>query len=355
MVTREQGQPPANRLDTPHDVLVRPAAKVYFNPMPAMLRPLHAPVSRDPVALFDMIYERLLAGLDPCVTVDRLSDSLFWIRADVSSGRWQSVRESAWTHPLMGLLQESPFLRRAFAKPRGYPADPVLLDMVLDGVAGPTEPDVSAIGQRLFERDLNTPFAMALRERRSFFAALIDHVADMVPAPAVLAVGCGHLREAELSSAIQEERLGVLMALDPDSTALAQVAERWGDKRVETLARGVTAALDRTLSPSSFDLIYVSGAYDDLLDRFAQGLTRGFFELLRPDGRLVIACPVPGFYDRAYLECFGDWAMTCRDAAEVFDLTRALAPADIGVARIYTRRSPDLMYLELRRRGAGVG
>lgn len=355
MVTREQGQLPADWPDRPHDVLAPKAARVSFNPMPAMLRPLNAPLARDPVVLFDMVHERLLAGLDPSGTVDRLSDSLFWIRADVSSGRWQTVRESARTHPVMGLLQESPFLRRAFAKPRGYPCDPVLMDMLLDGVAGPTEPDVSVIGGRLFERDLNTPFAMALRERRSFFAALIDHVADTVSAPAVLAVGCGHLREAELSSAVQEERLGTLIALDPDATALDVVAERWGDKRVETLARGVTAALDRTLPPSSFDLIYVSGVYEGLLDRFAQGLTRGLFELLRPDGRLVIACPVPGFYDRAYLECFGDWTMTCRDAAEVFDLTRALAPADIGVARVYTRRSPDLMYLELRRRGAGVG
>ncbi len=355
MVTREQGQIPADRLGRPHDVLAPAAAKVSFNPMPAMLRPLHAPLSRDPVPLFDMVQERLLAGLDPGDSVDRLSDSLFWIRTDVASGRWQSVREAARSHPLMGLLHESPFLRRAFAKPRGYPGDPVLLDMVLDGVAGPSEPQVSAIGQRLFERDLNTSFAMALRERRSFFAALIDHVADTVPAPAVLAAGCGHLREAELSSAVREERLGALVALDPDSTALTQVAERWGDKRVETLARGMTAALDRTLPLSSFDLIYVSGAYEYLLDRFAQGLTRGFYELLRPDGRLVIACPVPGFHDRAYLECFADWTMTCRDAAGVGDLTRALAPADIGVARVYTRRSPDLMYLELRRRGAGVG
>lgn len=297
------------------------------------------------------MHERLLAGLDPAQVVNRLSDSLFWMRADVSSGRWRSICELARAHPLIGLLQESPFLRRAFAKPRGYAGDPVLLDMVLDGLAGPTEPTVSPLGQRLFERDLNTPFAMALRERRSFFASLIDHVADTVPQPMVLAAGCGHLREAELSSAVQEERLGTLLALDPDSTALAQVQEQWGSKRVETLARSVTAALDRTLPPSTFDLIYVSGVYETLLDRFAQGLTRGFFDLLRPDGRLVIASPVPGLYDRGYLECFANWTMTFRDAAEVTDLHRAIAPADIGVTRVYTRRSPDMMYLELRRRG----
>jgi extracellular factor (EF) 3-hydroxypalmitic acid methyl ester biosynthesis protein len=355
MVTREYGNMPAYRPDAPRDLLAPHAAKVAFDPIPAMLRPLRAPLSRDPAALFDMVHERLLAGLDPAGTVDRLSDSLFWIRSDVSPGRWQSVCETARLHPLMGLLQESPFLRRAFAKPRGYAGDPVLTDMVLDGVAGPTEPHVSRIGHSLFERDLNTPFAMAIRERRSYFASLIDHVADTVAEPTVLAAGCGHLREAELSSAVREERLGLLLALDPDSSALAQVQETWGGKRVETLARGVTAALDRTLEPSSFDLIYVAGVYEYLLDRFAQGLTRGFFDLLRPDGRLVISSPVPGLYDRAYLECFADWPMTLRDAPEVADLHRAVAPADIGLARVYTRRSPDMMYLELRRRGAGVG
>ncbi len=244
MVTREQGHVPAHWPEASQDILAARAAKVAFDPIPAMLRPLRAPLSRDPVALFDIVHERLLAGLDPAGTVDRLSDSLFWIRADVSPGRWQSVCETGRSHPLMGLLQESPFLRRAFAKPRGYAGDPMLVDMVLDGVAGPTEPTVSAIGHRLFERDLNTPLAVALRERRSFFASLIDHVADTVVEPMVLAAGCGHLREAELSSAVREERLGTLLALDPDSSALAQVHEQWGSKRVETLARGVTAALD---------------------------------------------------------------------------------------------------------------
>lgn len=355
MVTREHGQVQPQRLETAADMLALRSEKVDFNPIPSMLRPLRPPLSRDPVELFDIVHERLLAGLTPVETVDRLSDSLYWIHLDSSPGRWQSVCEVARAHPLMSLLQESPFLRRVYAKPRGYAGDPVLLDMVLDGVPGPTEPKVSVLGQLLFERDLNTPFAMALRERRSFLASLIDHVADIVPEPTVLVAHCGHLREAELCSAIQEERLGVLIALDPDSTALAQVSARYGRKHVETLNRGVTAVLDRTLPPSSFDLIIVSGVYENLLDRFAQGLTRGFFDLLRPDGRLVIASPVPGHYDRSYLECFGDWTMTCRDAAEVLDLARAVAPADTGAVRIYTRRSQDMMYLELRRRGASVG
>src|ERR1700722_6004009 len=134
MVTREQGHVPAPRPEAPRDILGAQPTKVAFDPIPAMLRPLRAPLSRDPVALFDIVHERLLAGLDPASTVERLSDSLFWIRADVSPGRWQSVCETARLHPLMGLLQESPFLRRAFAKPRGYAGDPVLVDMVLDGV-----------------------------------------------------------------------------------------------------------------------------------------------------------------------------------------------------------------------------
>jgi SAM-dependent methyltransferase len=224
------------------------------------------------------------------------------------------------------------------------------MDMVLDGEAAPADGEISSMGQLLFARDLNTSFAMALRERRSFFASLIDHVADTVPQPSVLAVGAGHLREADLSSAVREGRLASLLALDPDDSALKEVAKRWGDKRVTTLARGVAAALDRTLPPSSFDLIYVSGVYEYLLDRIAQTLTRGFFELLRPDGRLVIAAPVSGLYDCAFLECFADWTMTLRDASEIIDLSRAVGPADTGMMRVYTRRSPDMMYLEMRRR-----
>ncbi len=47
--------------------------------------------------------------------------------------------------------------------------------------------------------------------------------------------------------------------------------------------------------------------------------------------------------------------VTCRAVNESQGSFVTVAPADIGVARVYTRRSPDMMYLEMRRRGAGVG
>ena len=323
--------------------------------IPVALRPMHEPALRDPVGLLDSTRDRLLAGGDVAQAVDILSDGLWWMRTGLPAEEWQQVIALVRAHPLMGLMHENPFTRRAFVKPRGYAGDAPLIDLLYYGQAAAEARDTSPLGLALLARDVAAPAAAAVRERRDFMAELIDHVADARPMPAILVAACGHLREGLVSQAVQQHRIGRLVALDQDAESLAVVGKSFGIKGAEVVNRSIKAVLDGSLKPGSFDMVYAAGLYDYLGQRLATALTAAFFTLLRPGGRVVIGNFAAGIYDAAYMEAIADWFLIYRDAAEMMDLASTIDPAELALKRVYTRHSPDIFYLELRRRGALVG
>ena len=161
---------------------------------------------------------------------------------------------------------------------------------------------------------------------------------------------CGHLREGLASAAVQQHRIGRLVALDQDAESLAVATKAFGIKGIEPVNRSIKAVLDGSFKPGSFDMIYAAGLYDYLNQRLATALTAAFFTLLRPGGRLVIGNFATGVYDAGYIEAIADWFLIYRDAAQMLDLASTIDPGEISLRRVYTRRSPDIFYLELRRR-----
>lgn len=318
--------------------------------VPVSLRQLHEPSLFDPIGLLEVTRERLVQGADVTHTIDILSDGLWWMRNALPAERWRDLINVARAHPLIGLLHESPLLRRAFVKPRGLAGDAPLLDMVYDGLSADDARQASPLGLSITDRDINAPWAVAMRERRDFMAALIDHVADKNPMPYILAVSCGHLREAHISRAFQRRAIGRFVALDADAETVAVVASDLACKGVEPVNRNLTSLMDRTFPAKSFDVIYAAGPYDNLPDRFAKELTRAIFDLLKPGGRLVISNMVQDSYDAGYLEAFADWFMVNRSAAEVMDLTTHIQSHEVSFRRTYTRLSPEIWYLEVRKR-----
>ncbi|HMC88466.1 MAG TPA: hypothetical protein VKI17_02915, partial [Gemmataceae bacterium] len=43
---------------------------------------------------------------------------------------WQEFKQHCLEHPIRELLHQDPLTRRAFTKPRGYPGDAMLLDLI---------------------------------------------------------------------------------------------------------------------------------------------------------------------------------------------------------------------------------
>lgn len=320
--------------------------------VPVALRPLHEPALHNPVGLLDSTRDRILGGGDVAQAVDILSDGLWWMRSGLPAEDWQRTIALVRAHPLMGLMHENPFTRRAFVKPRGYAGDAPLIDLLYYGAAAAEARDASPLGLSLLARDAAAPAASAVRERRDFMAELIDHVADSRPMPSILAAACGHLREGLVSAAVQQHRIGRLVALDQDAESLAIVGKSFGIKGIEPVNRSIKAVLDGSFKAGSFDMIYAAGLYDYLGQRLASALTAAFFSLLRPGGRLVIGNFATGIYDAGYMEAIADWFLIYRDAAEMLDLASGIDGAELAMKRVYTRQSPDIFYLELRRRTA---
>jgi len=313
-----------------------------------------ASASHDPRHLLDTALIRL-RGAEPAAPVlDALSDGLRWLRNTAAPAAWQRSVAAFRSHPLLPLLHENPFARRGFRKPRGYAGDAPMLDMLQRGEAALENEQVSALGLTLFRRDFASPTGVAARARLAVLAGRIDMMAEMRRSPHVLALGCGHLREAELSRAVQAGRIGRFVALDQDAASLAMVQMEHAAHGIETLHRSLKATFDGTLPRGGFDLIYAATLFDDLTDRLAHTVTAACVALLRPGGRLVVLNADRDMADAGYLEACCDWARFLRDAPGMTRLAYGIPAAEIALSQVTEGGHREVQMLEIVRRGEGA-
>lgn len=297
-------------------------------------------------ARYELVAQRTPAGRILRVINAALGEA----RAALEPERWAAFVQQCRQHPVAALLLEDPLTRRSFAKPRGYPGDAGLLDIIYsrdwreDGSGQPTPR-----GLELFRHTIECQAPAAVRHRRELLAGLIDEVAQARPAAHLMSVACGHLRELELSAAMRERRIGRFVGLDQDRSSLEVVRRAWPDHGVETVAGSVKALWSVPLREQRFDFVYTAGLYDYLDDRFAARLTTRLFQLLQPGGRLLVANFHPSVADVGYMETFMDWKLIYRDQAAMEQLAAGLGGAVAG-QRIFSDPSGAVLYLQLERR-----
>src|SRR5260370_15749485 len=118
--------------------------------------------------------------------------------------------------------------RREYEKPRGYAGDAVMMDY-LYGIHGyhDAAAEASEFGREIYEYIRGSLAPSAVRYRREHIAQLIDGMAMGGSRPSVLTVASGHLREAELSSALASGHLSRFLALDADAVSLRDVERHY--------------------------------------------------------------------------------------------------------------------------------
>ena len=230
----------------------------------------HTPVDR----LLDAIYEDMLrheGSLEQ--TIDRLARGLERHRTSLPQDVWAQQAQELVAHPVTHLLHQDPFTRRCYTKPRGYAGDARMLDYIY-GEAD--DDDSTGLGRRILEANREGPAPRAVRYRRDVLAAAIDEAAERVDRPRILAVACGHLREARGSKALQAGHVGELVAFDQDPKSLDVVRRDFGRFGVRTeLGRVRDLIVGRRAAESTgFDLIYAAGLYDYLRDDAARRVER---------------------------------------------------------------------------------
>jgi len=282
--------------------------------------------------------------------LDDLFTGLEQIRNACGSDAWSAVVDHARTdHRLMSLVHQDPFTKRAFDKPRGYAGDAVMMDYAY-GIHGADEAtrQASDFGRALLGYLQSRPAVQSARYRRAHIARLIDEIAAVAP-PRILAVASGHLREAELSTALGTGLVGSFVALDADRESLREVETRYSGLGVETIHASVRHLLARTVTRVPFDLVYATGLYDYLPDKVAATLTARLFELTKPGGRVLIPNYAPSCPDRGYMESCMAWDLIYRDE---YDMTRLIAriPADqIASYDVYSDPSGSVVYLRIEK------
>jgi SAM-dependent methyltransferase len=295
--------------------------------------------------IFDRTRDALL-GNEFHSGMARLRAALRSLRSRLAPDEWMAVSEQARSHPLHALLLESPFTRRAFAKPRGYAGDAILMDLIY-GVA--SAEDLSPLGGMLYGYEFDSPCFQSVRTRRAVLAQEIDDVARERPEARVLSVACGHLREIEWSRAARERAVSMI-AVDQDRDSLDLVGQNYRGYGVSTVPASVGDLLRRSVRFSDLDLVYAAGLYDYLTDDIACALTTTLFRMLRPGGRLFLANFTPATYDAAFMEAFMDWRLVYRSSEDMRRLIAPIAQSELAGVEQFPDVNEHITYMRVVKR-----
>jgi SAM-dependent methyltransferase len=284
--------------------------------------------------------------------LDQLYDGLVGLKRRLPPPEWEGFcRAYCVSHPVRRLVHQDPLTEHAFFKPRGYPGDPVLMDFYYGGAnVAPRVEAATELGQRIYAYTSNTRVARALRRRREILATLIDKVSLSTAGCRVLTLDCGHLREAELCTALKERRIDRFVALDRDPESLRVVQDKYGPLGVETGITTVDHLVQEAGYLGTFDLVYASGLYDYLHRGIATRLTGALFKIVRPAGTLLVTNMVPGLRDTGYMEAFMDWRLEYRGAQEMFALAASVPEHEVGDRRTFADESGGIVFMLVRRR-----
>lgn len=289
----------------------------------------------------------------PSDIIRKLTDSLHWLKFEYGVDLWKNnIVPQVRSHDLIKWIHQCPLTRYSYDQPRGYPGDAGLLDIIYcHPIAAPHLREASATGKSIFDFTLNVPACEAVRDRRRRIAQYIEKTVGIWGDIEVLAVACGHLREAEIVNPEQSRQISRWVATDQDLASLQTVGE-------------LSSALSRSIQPmritvrdfiikkhdlKSFDFIYVTGLYDYLNDKMAARLTTRLFELLKPGGTLLGANFLPDIWEQGYMEACMDWHLLYRDERNIKHFSAEINETLISSTRYYTDNIGCIGYLELVR------
>jgi hypothetical protein len=97
-------------------------------------------------------------------------------------------------------------------------------------------------------------------------------------------------------------------------------------------------------------LIYSTGLYDYLDDRIATKLTHRLFDMLNPNGRLVVANFVPNLACSAYMEAMLDWKLIYRDVKQVETLAATIPLTQMESRKAYEEENGNIAFLDIVKR-----
>ena len=270
------------------------------------------------------------------------------VRSVLEPGEWDEyIRDICLAHPVAELLYQDPLTFRAYHKPRGYPGDAVTIDYIYGREDERLAPQRSSeIGRQIYNQGCMRPAPTAVRERRHIVAELIDVLALRVQRPRILSLAAGHLREADLSSALRGGAVGELVALDQDPKSVAVIEKEYSRYSVTPVCSDVRAVMNDAEPLGQFDFVYATGLFDYLRPQMASRLVNRMLTMTRPGGQVLVPNFVPNIPDLGYLEAFMGWKLIYRDED---DLRALFGEKDLANHDLFLGANHNIAYILVRK------
>ena len=303
------------------------------------------PINDVATDLFDDTCELIAQG-HFAPAMDTMIAGLLQLRAIYPVEQWRQFSQyDCLHHPVKEIAHADPMTRRAFLKPRGYPGDAGILDLIYRAVPLPS--DTSDIGAVVNRFTTSHPACVSVRARRDLLARVIDDAAERVERPRILSVACGHLREAQASRAVSRGRVGDFFALDQDKESLALIDRELGAFGVRTMAESVRGLVTGRVDLADLDLAYAAGLYDYLGLPVATAVTRSMLHMVKPGGRVLVANFAPDLIDIGYMETFMAWNLIYRDEQAMMEIAAGLPRDEVASTRVFRDTDTNIVYLEV--------
>jgi len=192
-------------------------------------------------------------------------------------------------------IYESKYLKRGFEKPRGYPGDYKMIEAIYDN-----KPRSEGIGRYLDSFFLNNSYAGAVRNRKDKIVDILDDFLKKADSPIVrilnLASGsCREIKELfEKISKVEKEVKFTCIDHDEEALDFAQEALKSLPKKaqVKFVKENILTMPERQKYYAELlggqNLIYSLGLIDYVPDRILKRLIKLWFNLLAPEGRMLL-------------------------------------------------------------------
>ncbi|MGU3408076.1 methyltransferase type 12 [Methylobacterium brachiatum] len=281
--------------------------------------------------------------------IRKLFDELSIAINSVDGDRWSNeLIAIVRNHEIFNLMMECPFTSHSYNRPRGYPGDAALLDIIYEHPSSRESLKASSdIGLEMLASIAKVDACKAVRFRRELIASKIDAAAKNRSDLRVLSLACGHLREFEYSAAIRNDKVVAYTALDQDPISLDVVRSYGGCVSPQKVS--VKDVLIGRNSLTEHDIVYSAGLYDYLDEATAKQLTKKLFDLVSPGGQLMVANFVKGIREQGYMEVFMRWDLIYRSSSEIRDLSAHIPTEQISSIDYFEDETKTVGYLVVNR------
>lgn len=255
-----------------------------------------------------------------------------------------------------GWAYRSPIVKEAYEKPRGYPGDYRMLEIIYDNQPLTEEKGMGSYFDRYF---LNNPYARAVRGRKDKTVALLKSYIEgsTLSSISILNLACGSCREIrELLRGPLDFKELIFTCVDQDGEAL-DYSEKLlrllpQNVKVKFLKENILSFLKNAEHYYGLlgrqNLIYSIGLADYLPDRILKRLIHFCFGLLQPQGKLIITHKdkEKGKFGSLPPDWFCDWVFVQRSKDDLIALLSGSGIKDFSLT-IEEENSQNIFFMIL--------